>query len=112
MIQKIKERPNEISFQEVISFIDDNYTFTPTAFTIGEAKNEAGQNNGSCKIFSFAQLNKLSKEETLALFGDYYRIDVLQNPEGRDHQNIRNFIKFDWDGLTFNGEALRYQQNN
>jgi len=34
----------------------------------------------------FAQLQQLSQAETLACFGKYYREDVLQNPEGDDHQ--------------------------
>lgn len=59
--------------------------------------------------FSFAKLNQLSKDETLALFGDFYRTDVLQNPEGTDHQNIRNFMVSGWDGISFEGEALKSQ---
>lgn len=68
--------------------------------------NEANQNNGSCKIFSFAKMNNLSEKDTLALFGDFYRNDVLQNPEGEDHQNIRNFIKYGWNGIQFTEDAL------
>ena len=41
----------------------------------------------------------LSKEETLALFGGYYR-DVVATPEGDDHPNIRNFMKSGWDGAA------------
>lgn len=48
----------------------------------------------------------MSKDETLALFGDFYRVDVLGNPNGEDHQNIRNFMQFGWDGIEFMGEAL------
>ena len=40
----------------------------------------------------------LSKEETLALFGGYYR-DVVATPEGDDHPNIRNFMKSGWEGV-------------
>jgi hypothetical protein len=105
-LEKLKSRPSEISFQEVIAYIDAKYEFIPTAFSNGEVKNEAGQNNGSCKIFAFGKLIGLSKEETLACFGDYYRKDVLENPDGDDHQNIRNFIKFGWQGLEFEGVAL------
>ncbi len=52
-------------------------------------------------------MNRLTPEQTLQLFGDYYRIDVLQNPDGTDHQNIRNFIKFGWNGIAFDGKALK-----
>lgn len=96
-----------IKFKDVIAYIEEHYDFTPTKFTNGNTVNEADQNNGSCKIFSFAKLNDLSKEDTLNLFGEFYREDVLQNPEGTDHQNIRNFIEFGWDGVSFEGEALK-----
>lgn len=106
LVEKIKTQPRSIQFSEIIETVDANYSFTPTAFKNGETINEANQNNGSCKVFSFAKKQNLTKEETLACFGDYYRIDVLGNPEGTDHQNIRNFIKFGWEGIVFEGEAL------
>ncbi|WP_136666649.1 HopJ type III effector protein [Flavobacterium sp. H122] len=96
---------NPVFFQEVIAFIDENYDFTPTAFKNGNQYNEAGQNNGSCKVFAFAQLQDLSKEETLSLFCEYYQ-DVLKTPEAVDHQNIRNFMQFSWEGISFEGEPL------
>ena len=68
--------------------------------------NEAGTNEGSCKIFAFAQLHHLSEQATLACFGQYYREDVLQNPQGNDHGNIRNFIKQGWQGITFESDVL------
>lgn len=106
LLETIQHSPQNISFQEVIAFIDSHYDFTPTRFTNGKTVNEAGQNNGSCKIFFFAKLQGLTKEQTLALFGDYYRKDVLENPEGLDHQNIRNFIQFGWEGIRFEEVAL------
>lgn len=98
--------PLNITFTDTISAIDANYIFTATAFRNGELQNEAGQNSGSCKIFSFARLHNLTKEQTLHCFGDYYRIDVQQNPTATDHQNIRNFIQFGWEGIEFTGQAL------
>jgi hypothetical protein len=106
LIEKIKNTPNEISFQEIIAFIDANYESTPTRFINGDVINEAGQNSGSCKVFSFAKKLDLNQAETLACFGDYYRKDVLENPQATDHQNIRNFIKFGWSGISFDGQAL------
>lgn len=103
-IQKLFKK-NIILFSEVIAFIDENYLFTPTAFKNGNQYNEAGQNNGSCKVFSYAKLNNLSKEETLLLFCEHYQ-DVLKTPESTDHQNIRNFMQFGWDRIAFEGEAL------
>jgi len=98
---------NQKSFQETIAYIDEKYNFTPTAFKNGNQLNNAGENNGSCKIFAFAKINNLEKDATLSLFGSYYFDDVLKNPDGNDHQNIRNFIKFGWDGISFDGEALK-----
>ncbi len=105
-IEKVNQNPSGISFQEVINLIDENYNFTPTAFQNGNTFNDVNQNNGSCKVFSFAMLNQLTKEQTLTLFGDYYFKDVLENPNGTDHQNIRNFMIYGWEGIEFKGEAL------
>ena len=106
MLDQLKSAPDKIQFSEVIEFIEKHYTFTPTRFINGNEVNEAGHNNGSCKILSFAKMKGLSKEEALQLFGDYYRKDVLLNPNGKDHQNIRNFINSGWEGVQFDGEAL------
>ncbi|MGD8170625.1 HopJ type III effector protein [Vibrio sp. TRT 21S02] len=106
LIQKLKDAPQTVEFDEIIAVIDDVYNFSPTTFTNGETKNEQGQNNGSCKIFAFAKLNGLTKEQALACFGRYYREDVLGNLDGTDHQNIRNFMKTGWEGIAFFGEAL------
>ena len=97
---------NKKSFPETIAYIDENYLFTPTTFKNGNQLNNVGENNGSCKIFAFAQLQQFTKEETLSLFGDFYQ-DVLYSPEASDHQNIRNFMIFGWNGIHFEDEALQ-----
>jgi len=66
----------------------------------------AGSNEGSCKILAFAKMQKLTQEQTLALFGGYYRDDVLKHPNGDDHANIRNFMLCGWAGVSFDGEPL------
>lgn len=105
-LNKVRRTPEAVEFAETIAVIDSAYTFQPCAFTNGTLVNEAGQNNGSCKIFSFAHIHGLSEPETLALFGHYYRDDVLNNVNGTDHQNIRNFMKTGWSGIRFSGQAL------
>lgn len=100
----------DVRFQDVIEAIDENYHYTPTSFTNGigdeQVLNEAGTNEGSCKIFAFARLHNLGKEQTLNCFGDYYRIDVLQSPQGESHANIRTFMRYGWAGIVFENEAL------
>lgn len=105
-LDKVANETNTITFEETMNVIDDFYDFSPVAFQNGKAHNDAGQNNGSCKIFAFAQLHSLSQSQTLGLFGRFYREDVLQNPLGDDHQNIRNFIEHGWDGVIFSQPAL------
>lgn len=105
-LHRIKTAPNQIEFEECIDVVDSNYHFTPNAFKNGNFKNEKGQNNGSCKIFAFGILHKLTKAQTLACFGKHYRESVLSNPEGTDHQNIRNFIKYGWENLVFESFPL------
>ena len=107
ILEQLEKSPEKIIFKDIIAYIDENYDFAPTKFTNGNTIDEANQNNGSCKVFSFAQLKNVSKEQTLSLFGEFYREDVLNNPDGTDHQNIRNFIEFGWDGISFDGEALK-----
>ncbi len=105
-LDRLKDEPESIQFEDSMTVIESNYNFTPTTFRNGEILNEAGQNNGSCKILAFGQLNGLSADETLACFGKFYREDVLGNPEGEDHQNIRNFMQSGWEGVSFHGAAL------
>ncbi len=105
-LQRLKSSPESIAFSDTIAAIDANYDFIPTQFKNGDLQNEAGQNNGSCKIFSFARINMLTEEQALHCFGAYYREDVLKHPEGTDHKNIRNFMKTGWSGLAFQGNAL------
>ena len=95
----------KISFKQVLSFIEARYDFTPTAFTNGTQNNAARENQGSCKVFSFAQLNHFNQLDTLALFAEHYHA-VRDNPTGTDHQNIRQFIHNGWQGIHFEGQAL------
>jgi len=100
-IKRLKSTPAEISFQNTMDIIDAHYIFEPVSFTNGEVINEAGQNSGSCKLFSFAKLQNLTEEETLYCFGEHYQ-KVIEDPEGNSHQNIRNFMKYSWEGISFN----------
>jgi len=102
---KLKVNPTEITFAETMQVIDDNFNFTPTTFTNGDIKNNAGENAGSCKLFAFAKKQKLTKQETLFCFGEHYK-NVLEDEKGSSHQNIRNFMKTGFEVLSFEGDAL------
>jgi hypothetical protein len=98
---KLERSPKTIAFSQTMEIIDAYYDFTPAAFTNGALANDEGKNSGSCKLFAFAKDQNLTKESTLACFGDYYFKDVLEDPNGTGHQNIRNFIKTGFNGLEF-----------
>ncbi len=99
-----------VSFEQTMEIIADYYNYQPTTFTNGLGgdclNNAAGTNEGSCKIFAYAKIHKLDQQQTLNLFGDFYWKDVMGDPEGSGHQNIRNFIKYGWPGISFIGKAL------
>ncbi|WIO74680.1 HopJ type III effector protein [Porticoccaceae bacterium LTM1] len=105
-IDRLNSSPQFIEFGDTMAVIDSLYLFTPTAFQNGELHNAADQNNGSCKLFAFARAQNLSEEQTLACFGAFYRDDVLKDPDGSSHQNIRNFMRSGWAGVQFEGEPL------
>jgi HopJ type III effector protein len=103
LLKNLKE--NTVPFSKVIEFIETFYQHEPTAFKNGDAYNEAIQNQGSAKVFAFAQINNLSAEDTLYLFAEHYQ-SVLNTPDGTDHQNIRQFMAHGWAGVAFEGQAL------
>ncbi|WP_293939658.1 HopJ type III effector protein [Sphingobacterium sp. UBA5996] len=103
LLNKVKE--NELPFQEVLTHIADQYSYTPSAFQNGTLKNLKEENQGSAKVFYFAKLNNLSPEDTLCLFAEHYQ-HVLDDPAGDSHQNIRQFRTNGWDGISFEQEVL------
>lgn len=103
LIEELKREA--IKFKDVLAFIDARYEHQPAAFKNGDAYNDATQNQGSAKVFTFAQLNNLSEKDTLLLFAEHY-MAVLDTPEGTDHQNIRQFMKHGWGGVAFEAQAL------
>jgi len=108
-LNRIKTSPETIGFNETIAVIDAHYEFTPTTFKNGDVINDAGKNSGSCKLFAFAKLNDLTQEQTLYCFGNFYK-EVLNTPQGNDHQNIRNFMKTGWEGVKYEGAPLKLKQ--
>ena len=98
-------RDERLDFEDTMALIEAHYHYTPAAFYNGAVHNPAGQNEGSCKIFAFALLNNLDRDQTLACFGRFYR-DVLATPNGEDHANIRAFMGTGPAGLRFESAVL------
>lgn len=108
LLERVKKA--EADFEDVIAYVNDHYEYTPTRFSNGTGAspviNEAGSNEGSCRLFALAALKGLSEADTVQLFGRFYREDVLQHPDAGDHANIRRFMRDGWAGLHFDGAAL------
>ncbi|WP_350431547.1 HopJ type III effector protein [Shewanella sp. H8] len=105
-ISSLAERAETVLFEESIALIDNHYNFSPSAFKNGDQLNEAGENSGSCKVLAFGQIQQLTVQQTLILFGQHYR-DVVATPQGDDHQNIRQFMQHGWQGVLFSQLALQ-----
>lgn len=95
----------EIDFKGVIAFIENHYHYTPTTFTNGLVHSNAGENEGSCKVFAFAKHNNLSQIDTLKLFAEHYD-KVKATPDDNDHANIRNFMFYGWQGFLMKDNCL------
>jgi hypothetical protein len=108
-LDKLHTDPESIEFAETIETIESNYEYTPTNFTNGTQLNKAGENEGSSKILAFAYINNLTVTETLNCFGHYFREDVIGNPAGDDHQNIRQFILDGFEGVKFDVLPLQFK---
>ena len=104
---KLRTTPKTIQFSDTMNIVETNYNFTPTAFKNGTLENNNDENLGSCKLLAFAKDQGFSKAETLACFGQFYFEDVLKDPNGKGHQNIRNFMNTGFEGLFFEGTPLK-----
>lgn len=108
LLERLKK--GDADFEDVIAYVNDHYDYTPTRFTNGLGTdpviNEAGKNEGSCRLFALAHLKGLSDADTVQLFGRFYREDVLKHPAANDHANIRRFMTDGWAGIRFDGTAL------
>jgi len=46
-----------MKFEDLIALIDDDYDYTPAAFSNGEVSNTEDENQGSAKLFCFAAIH-------------------------------------------------------
>jgi hypothetical protein len=102
----IEMSSDDLMFEDVIEMIDTHYESQLLEFKNGDVLNRQGENEGSGKVLSYAALSGMDKDATLKLWGQHYR-QVLADKDGDSHQNIRNFMKYGWEGVPFeNGIAL------
>ena len=110
LLDTLKTDPDSVTFDAVQTVISEHYHYTPAAFNNGHGddcvRNDAGTNEGSCKILAFAKINFFSDSQALACFGHYYREHVLGNPDGNDHANIRTLMRHGLSNVTFDTPPL------
>jgi hypothetical protein len=110
LLNQLETQPEQLDFTTIIAAIEANYAYMPQTFTNGQGDdtvtNPASTNAGSCKVFAFGQLQGLSEQQTLTLFGEHYR-KVLETPGETDHANIRTFMRHGWAGIRFDAPALQ-----
>ena len=106
----VEMEADSLTFESVMELIDTHYESQLLEFKNGDIINKQGENEGSAKLLSYAALSDMDKDTTLRLWGQYYR-EVVADPNGSSHQNIRNFMKYGWKGVPFeNGVALTRKQ--
>lgn len=97
---------SNLMLEDVLETINSHYETQLLEYRVGNIVNKQGENEATGLILSYAALSNMNQETTLKLWGQYYR-DVLKNPTGTDHANIREFMKTGWKGVPFeNGIAL------
>jgi len=100
-----------LKFEELMEVIDTHFEVGLIEFKNGDIVNKPGENEGSAKLLSYAALSDFDKDTTLTLWGQYYR-EVVADPDGDSHPNIRNFMKTGWDGTYNNTCNLYYRKTN
>ncbi|TXR54798.1 HopJ type III effector protein [Reinekea thalattae] len=106
LLEAVYANRSDLKFDQVLACIDAEFEFTPCAFANGNLNNSAEQNQGSCKVLSFAFKAGLNESQALLLFAEHYQ-SVLADPEGDAHQNIRQFMNTGWKGVSFEKVALQ-----
>ncbi|SDT91884.1 HopJ type III effector protein [Halopseudomonas salegens] len=93
------------TFADTLSFIEQHYAFTPSAFDNGPLHNTAEQNQGSCKVLALALDLELSNQQALQCFAEHYQ-SVLADPHGNKHGNIRALMQHGLSQVRFTHSPL------
>jgi HopJ type III effector protein len=105
-LRKLDDDPASVSLDEALATVDEHYEFTPCGYSVGGMRFD-GVKLRSCQLYAFGLLHRLSKDQMLACFGTHYRKDVLEHPQGTDHQTVRLFLKHGWAGLKMDCMPLK-----
>lgn len=93
-------------FDDTMALIERHFDYNPAGFHNGPIFNTAGENAGSCRLFGLGLYCSLNEADTLKLFAQHYQ-QVLNDPAGESHSNIRQFISTGWSGIRFEDTPLR-----
>ncbi|WP_336367157.1 HopJ type III effector protein [Marinobacter sp. C2H3] len=93
-------------FQDTLALIDRYFDYQPAGFHNGPIYNAAGDNAGSCRVLALGQHCNLNDTDTLRLFAEHHQ-QVLGDPTGDSHANIRQFMATGWSGVRFDQPPLR-----
>lgn len=102
---------DNFQFETSLTFIEQYFNFTATAFNNGGVQNSAEQNQGSCKVFALAQLLELNQQQALQCFGQHYR-DVLATPNVDNHHNLRRVLKEGLGSIHFDHFPLELKEES
>jgi hypothetical protein len=97
------------NFDDTLALVEQHFHYQPTGFHNGPEFNASDENLGACKVFGIAQYCSLNEVDTLTLFAQHYK-QVLDNPAGESHGNIRQFISTGWSGIRFENTPLRLRK--
>lgn len=92
-------------FADTLEFIDAHYAYQPSGFDNGPVRNNADQNQGSCKVLAMALDQDLTDLQALQCFAEHYQA-VLADPAGSDHANIRALRDHGLNAVTFDTPPL------
>jgi len=84
---------NKIDFDTIQNKITSILNTVPTRFVNNGVENAERENEGSLRILSIALLFQLTDDNALRLFWEHWE-SVQENPEGNDHQNIRQLNEY------------------
>lgn len=105
--------PSSVDFEDTMAIINEHYNYQPTAFSNGtgdsKVTNDAGQNEGSCKIFAFAQLHELSQKRLFCVLVAFIRMCSIRR---KAQITVIFEISSRTAGQVLNLKGLLYRLNN